>query len=401
MKSARNGVRPWPALMVVVVAAVIWATGCSSGPSPEAAAHIALTGSGVTTPVPTVVETPGGTWATLPMGHLDDPLNTFWQLLYRPAGATSWTDQVAATATATNGGIDLASGVGTPLIVGVRPSNRLIFSPLIATTNGGHTWQDGLLPDGLADVPDAIAAGSAQTLALVTTQTQTEILAAGADLSTWHPVTTEAALAATPAGRACGLTAMTAVAYYTSVPLVGGVCTRPAAPAVFALTHDTWQPAGPAIQPARGAGTTVLRLQAGNGTLTGLFATTLPAGATSITAGWSTDAGQHWQTSPPLQLGSDQRLTSDGPAGPGGFYVLASSPEARQSLEVIDSPGSSWRLRPSPPPGTEAVVVAQDGPSDALSVNSATLTIWSLSSTSSHWIKGQVMNVAIDYGSSS
>jgi hypothetical protein len=396
--TTKKAVRPATTL-AVVVATVMCVTGCSTGRSPEAAAPIALRGSGVTAPVPTVVDTPSGTWASVPMGHLDDPLNTFWQLLYRPAGSASWSDQIGATATATNGGIALASGADTPLIVGVRPSNRLVFSPLIATTDGGHTWQDGLLPDGLADVPDAIAASSSQTLAVVTYQTRTQILAAGADLSSWHPVTTEVALAATSAGRACGLKSINAVAYYTSIPLVGGVCTRPAAPAVFAFIHGTWQSDGPTIDPAGAAGAAVLELEDRNGTLAGLFATTRPGSATSITAGWSTDAGRHWQTSPPLQLGADEQLTSDGPAGPDGFYVLASNPAARQTLEVIEGPGTSWQVQPSPPPGTEAVALTNDGPGQALSVNSATLTIWSLSSGS--WVKGQVMNVAIDYGSSS
>ena len=61
------------------------------------------------TPLATSVPAGGGTWATVAMGDLGQPLNTFWQLLFRPAG-TMWSDHVEATAVATNGGLVLASG---------------------------------------------------------------------------------------------------------------------------------------------------------------------------------------------------------------------------------------------------------------------------------------------------
>ncbi len=90
------------------------------------------------------------------MGRLDEPLNTFWQLFYRPNGAVAWSNQVEATATATNGGLVLASA-GPSLMVGVRPSVNLKFTPLISTSNGGRSWSDGLVTKGLAARPDALA----------------------------------------------------------------------------------------------------------------------------------------------------------------------------------------------------------------------------------------------------
>ena len=114
----------------------------------------------VPTPLATSVRGSGGTWATVAMGDLGQPLNTFWQLMFRPDGSGKWTDHVEATATATNGGLVLAGG-GGPLIVGVRPSNDLTFSPLISTTNAGRSWSNGLLDEGLASRPDALAGGPA------------------------------------------------------------------------------------------------------------------------------------------------------------------------------------------------------------------------------------------------
>ena len=37
----------------------------------------------IATSLATSIETSAGTWAVVPMGHLDQPLNTFWQLFFR------------------------------------------------------------------------------------------------------------------------------------------------------------------------------------------------------------------------------------------------------------------------------------------------------------------------------
>ena len=122
----------------------------------------------IPTPLATSIQTSAGTWATVAMGHLDEPLNTFWQLFFRPTGSASWSNQVKATAVATNGGLVLASPGGPGLLVGVRPTNLLTFSPLIYTSDAGRSWSTGLLADGLAARPDALAAASAsRMLALV------------------------------------------------------------------------------------------------------------------------------------------------------------------------------------------------------------------------------------------
>ena len=108
------------------------------------------------TPLATSVQAGGGTWATVAMGDLGQPLDTFWQLLFRPSRASSWSDRVEATAVATNGGLVLASGSNS-LVVGVRPSNNLTFSPLISTSDGGRSWSNGLLNQGLVSRPQALA----------------------------------------------------------------------------------------------------------------------------------------------------------------------------------------------------------------------------------------------------
>ena len=42
----------------------------------------------VPTPLATSIHSGAGTWVTLPMGNLSQPLNTFWQLFFQPTGTT-------------------------------------------------------------------------------------------------------------------------------------------------------------------------------------------------------------------------------------------------------------------------------------------------------------------------
>ena len=92
------------ALGVATLAAAVSACGSSTP-----AANSQTAGPVVRSALATSTETAAGTWVTVPMGHLDQPLNTFWQLFYRPAGAKAWSNQASALAVATNGGIVVSS----------------------------------------------------------------------------------------------------------------------------------------------------------------------------------------------------------------------------------------------------------------------------------------------------
>jgi hypothetical protein len=394
------------------------ACGTTAG-SPEAAAPAAPPSSGLTKPVPTTVATDEGAWATVPVGQLDDPSDTFWQLLHRPAGSSTWSDHAQATAAATNGGLDLTGGTTGPLVVGVRPADRLLFSPLVATGDGGRTWQNGLLPAGLSAVPDALATGSAQNLALVTAAGGQRVMAArgSQDLLTWNTLITESQLAAEPASQGCGVKELTAVAAATaggppgpaagagpgpgadSLPVVGARCTGGGAAGVFVMSAGRWRAVGPLLSgPSRSSA--VLDLEAQGPALTALVASGGATTTETVTAAWSAALGQAWRTSPPLSIPVGGRIVSFGPAGASGRYVLWVSSGARLHLDVASGPGAGWHRLAPPPTGTEAVVLSPGGPTQALAVRTATLTVWSLPGVGPHWAKAQVMNVAIDYGSS-
>ncbi len=185
------------------------------------------TGSSFPTPLATSVRAGGGTWATVAMGDLTQPLNTFWQLMFRPDGSSTWSDRVEATAVATNGGLVMATGANS-LMVGVRPSNDLTFSPLISTTNGGRSWSNGLLDQGLAARPRSLAEGpGGNVLAVVEGDGGAEVVRSTDNLSTWRPLTTVHALASSAAGRACNPGAITSVGYLSSTAVVGASCQHP------------------------------------------------------------------------------------------------------------------------------------------------------------------------------
>ncbi len=148
---------------------------------------------------------PRGRGPPWPWGTSSDPNNTFWQLFYRPAGVPAWSNQVQATATATNGGLVLANGTGRQLVVGIRPSQNLHFTPLIATADAGRSWTNGLLDAGLAASPTALAVSLAGgTLAIVADNVgQSEVIANSGGLSAWRTLVTASDLASSPpAGRA-------------------------------------------------------------------------------------------------------------------------------------------------------------------------------------------------------
>ena len=118
-------------------------------------------------PLATSISTAVGSWAIVPMGDLGQPLNTFWQLFFRPLGSSRWSDKAEGLAVATNGGLVMAAPDGKSAVVGVRSAANLNFSPILTTVNDGRSWSPGPPVSGLASEPDALAVDSqGQGLAL-------------------------------------------------------------------------------------------------------------------------------------------------------------------------------------------------------------------------------------------
>ena len=103
------------AALLSVSAAACGTVTADSSPGPD------RTAATLSASLATTTSSSRGSWAVVPMGHLGDPLNTFWQLFFRPRGATRWIDKAASLAIATNGGIVMGpASRGAPFTVGVR-----------------------------------------------------------------------------------------------------------------------------------------------------------------------------------------------------------------------------------------------------------------------------------------
>jgi hypothetical protein len=376
---------------VVLLPAVMLAAGCAGAPATPAPA----------TPAPppapsldTSLNTTAGTWAAVVMGGSAAQDNNFWQLFIRPAGSTRW-KLVTPPGTADNGGLVLAGG-GPALITGFRPSQDLTFTPLIQTSDGGQAWASlNPLDAALASAPDALAAkpGSGQLLALLADGSVQEAAPGNA---TWTGLASQQALAATPAGRNCGLKSLTAAAFTPAgLPVLAGSCTRPGTAGIFTAENGTWQAAGPALPAAlAGQAVTISRLTRTAQGMTALLQVGTGPGA-SLLAAWSADGG-HWTVSPPLPLHGGA-LTSAS-FGPDATAAIITSAHRGQ---IITSTGPSWQPLPALPPGTATLAPGPSGSADALAVHGGTLTVWQLAPGGSTWAKIQVINVAIPYGSSS
>jgi hypothetical protein len=388
---------PARGILVTVWALAAAALAACSGGGHSAQTSSSAVAPSLPTPLATSLQSAAGIWATVPMGHLDQPLNTFWQLFFRPAGSASWSNQVQATATGTNGGLVLASVHRGTVIVGVRPSNLLTFSPLIFTADGGRSWSTGLLSGGLAARPDSLAANSpSQTLALAGGHAGTQVLAATNGLSEWRTATTTRALAATTAGRACALASITAVAYLAADPLVGGSCARPGVVGVFVERAGSWQllAAAPQRSLAR-AGVEVLALRSAGGGVQALLGVSGSRGS-SLIASWY-EHGQ-WVSSRPLALSASEHVSSFGPATGDGIFALLTGSSGTRRLAVASSAGAAWQQLAPPPAGTATLAFGPGSSVDALAVRDTVLTVWSLSPAHA-WSRRQTIDVPIEFGS--
>ena len=305
-----------PAAALALAAGALLA-GCGS-PAPHVPGPAAEAPPAGTPFLATSLVTGAGTWAVAVMGGPVAQEDNFWQLFARPAGSTRWT-LVTPPGTADNGGLVLA-GAGVSLITGFRPSQYLTYTPLTITRNAGQAWSStGPLDGALADVPDALAAASATGHLLALTADGTAELSAPGYTS-WTALTTRRSLAATPAGRRCGLQNLTAAAFSPSgQPLLAGTCSHPGTAGIFAGISGTWHAAGPPLPALASQPVQVLRLTStASGTVALLVAGTGPAA--SLLAAWSADGGSHWALSPPLRL--DGAAVSSASFGPGGTAAI-------------------------------------------------------------------------------
>jgi len=399
----RVGSRPTLAgAAVAILGASAGLTGCSSPPPGTSAARAAPPAIGV--PLDTSFATTTGAVAVVAMGTLGDPLNTFWQLFVRRGATSAWT-LATPPGVADNGGLvvspDADAPDGSPMLAGFEPSQDLVFSPLALSRDGGASWAPGLVPGGLAVVPDALAVSPEAGLLALVRGGGGRILRSAGDPTVWSTVVSRRALAASAAGRRCGVGRLTAVALDAGRgALVGTTCARPGVVGVFATAGGTWRLVGPRLSGAAGsAPTTVLRLVDADGVVSALVAA--GHGSTAGLIAVASTTGGAWSRSAVPAMGPGSRVVSTGVESGGGFAVLFSRRHLSLALDVERGPGTGWAAAPSPPPGTSAVAVGTAGGIDALAVASTRLTDWRLGAAAGTWTKIGTVTVPIQFGSSS
>ena len=368
------------AVGLLIAAAAV--AGCGSRPAPSALPPPAPAPPPLTT---SFASAAGTGWAIVEMGGSAAQENNFWQLFVRPAGATTWR-LATPLGVADNGGLVVASPGGESLVTGFRPSQLLVYSPLAASTDNGASWSPaGPLNAGLANVPDALAAGPDGALIALTGR------GAEADLgqrlgAAWTQLSSARSLAATPAGQACGVTGLTAAAFTSSgTPVLAASCSRPSVAGIFADRGGSWHAAGPAL-PASLArqDIDVLRLTAAGPGLVAL----LKAGP-HIVAAWYD--GSRWTVSAPLPATT---LTSTA-IGPGGSVGVILNGGHGATLA---GPGSAWHALPALPRLAATLALGSSGQVDAIAASGGTFADWRLAPAG--WSLAQKIHVDIPYGSS-
>jgi hypothetical protein len=388
-----------PSLLVAILLVAITATGAASagGAQHEGAEATAVL------PIAASTTTPGTASVLIPMGHLDDPSNTFWEAFVRPEASSSWR-LATPPGVASNGGLVMAAAPSGSLTVGFLTSSDLRFSPVAETSNGGQSWSPGELPSPLAAVPSALAvAMNGEALALVTGAGQRALMVSSS-LSKWRTLTTtkEVEFAAAP----CDLREMTAVVFNAaSQPLAGLDCANSGEIGILVASSSTtggqsgWNEIGPPIAAGDGASTVIRLVRTGEG-VDGL-AELRTGRRTSLVAFWGQGSLDRWSVSSPLSIppGWSLQATSTGGGSGQGLGVLLGSGDQRR-LDGIAGPGLRWTSPPVAPRGASGLAeIGRDV--DTFVVSTSRLVVWMWRPDESGWRQAASISVPVPYGSSS
>jgi len=342
---------------------------------------------------------------TFPMGHLDDPSNTFWELFVRNEQTSGWSLRTPK-GVADNGGLVLAWPSAGPLTIGFLPSANLTFSPVAQSSEAGLHWSRGEAPIGLARVPNSLGASAQGTMLALSSGQPDSVLTSAGGLSSWKPLVTSQDLASSI--RGCSTSAVAAVAVTSSGrPLLGLSCSRGSQLGVavgssVATSASSWRNAGPRVLERGATSSKILRLEATPSGVTGLAGVLSSGGSIDLNAIWRDDASSTWSQSAPLAVptGWSVSATSISTEDASSLVTVLLTDGSQRRLLATSSATRSWTALPSPPART-AAVTSLATETVAFAVNGNRLAIWSLASGSSHWSLSSTSTVPIQYGSSS
>jgi hypothetical protein len=388
--TGRSRIAAAAAAVFTLAVPALLAAGCSGS-----AGHVPAAGTAARSLQPSMatsaVSPDGNISAVIEMGGAAAQHDNFWQLFTRAGSAGRW-QLVTPKGVADNGGLVVAGRGTSALVTGFVPSQDLTFSPLATSTDDGASWSPGLVSGGLAGLPDALAAAPDGRLLAILRGGTADLSVPGG--TSWKHLASLRSLAATPAGRTCGLVSITAAAFGAQAePMLAGSCGRPGTAGIFALSNGNWRLAGPALPAAlAGQRAAVIRLAS-----TGAGEVALLAVGTgkeeSLIAGWSSGQGGRWTLAAPFRMGASQlRSASLGRNGKLGIILNANRGA------TLAGPGASWQRLPALP-ARAAILVAGSAPGvEALASTGAALSVWRLAAGA--WSRVQVIKVPIPIGSS-
>ncbi|HXP19565.1 MAG TPA: hypothetical protein VN840_07955 [Streptosporangiaceae bacterium] len=343
-------------------------------------------------PLATAVSGTGASWAIVRLAGAGGVQDPFWQLLISTGGGR-WR-LVTPPGVADTGGLAVAAAPGGTLTAGFLPSELLTFTPLAMSSDGGASWSQGLLSVPLAPEPDALAALPDGRLLAIT--------ARSAEMSSpharsWSALVTVRALAASPAGRACGLTALTAAgAGPGGAPLLAGDCGRPGKVGIFTSAGGSWQAASLALPGSlTGQRIAVLRLAS-----TGTGAAALLAAGTGrqqvLIPAWATGHRTTWTLGRPFNL-NDRQVESVS-VGTSDQWGLVLSGQRGAVLGPAAGPGATWQT-PLTLPASTATLLPGAGQITAMAPGDSAVAVWQLV-RGSGWHQTQLISVPAISGSS-
>ncbi len=328
------------------------------------------------------------TMAIVPMGHLNDPFNTFYESFTQTTSGV-WTLSTLP-GVGTNGGLSLTSP--SQGAVGVLPFDASTASALMRLRNGRASG-NGEVIKALAHSPSVIAVDPVTTaisvlLANGTVRTQT--------LWSNAPVTTVqlSTLKNTSAGNKCGIESLTAIAYETNGDLaVGAQCKKGGTTGVLINHGGVWSVAS---LPSNGAGS-VLRLDVDG---VGLLALSQTQGSKASVRALFV-GGETTLASPAHSLsGATVRaIAITGTITPTRSDVITLA-TSKKVVGVLLTPGASSTVTPALPLSTQAVLAAGmlGTTLTAIQVNQGTAIFQTLTPLGT-WRTTQSTKISVPYGS--
>jgi hypothetical protein len=360
----------------VSAVSVVRATSAASSPQPAV-------------PLATSLSNGGATFVSVPMGHLSQPLNTFWQLFELTDPAGHWLLDTPP-GIADNGGLVVAGESNGAIDVGIRPSNLLHYTATIVENRKGAWSQSAVIPGTVLATADSIAGPAGAPDAAVSANGSEVLRASG---SGWRAVADVRSLSS----DGCHVQAITSIATSADDSLViGATCLGGTRAGIFTANTGNWRLSGPRLSDlASSHARLVLRL-ADEGTSTEALIESSTGNGTSVVSSLQPVPGGAWKTSNALSIPSGANIVSVGPASGHSQFVVWSNGR----LHAAISGPARWRMLPTLPSGTKTLAFPWVKRVDAMSVDGAKLTDWVLNPTGTAWIARQTINVPIEYGSS-